>query len=157
MSTVALVESYTIGGRTFVGSTDVGNIKVLNGNNLGAGVRCTPREMGQTSGYVVPGAKTFTVYHVRFKSNVNSVEFEFGYADTDIGLNAVAAFVNPVSTMGTVGSNLGVLDKALSSTEQRTDGLVLALDVLMVIPTGKYLYYEANNNNNQCIIYGIEE
>jgi len=161
MSTVTVVKSLTVAGRTFVGS-ELDDLKVLVCQTANHG---TFREMGDTSGYQVPTGKKLQVWAVvgvpRTGSDTNaSCMVKMGYGDNDVGQGSASAPTNVVYAFG------GDTDGCLQSTANNNSiggasnwGLTTnhgwGASILFEVPANKYPSLQTDVNGSG-ICWGLE-
>lgn len=145
-------KALTIGGRSF-DSTEMSNLIVLSGAVTSTN-GSTLRKGNGTSGYQVPGGKTFRVVAIEtFNMNSSTADNSPGrllYSDNDNGMNSTAAasFSNPVYLGGDSGVGGGTGVGTAYGIEQE----VVQFD----IPTGKYPGLKSNGGNTRIRLYGYE-
>lgn len=143
-----VVPTLTVGGRVF---TDLDNLKMLVGNiDRGNGV-ATLRDVNSSSGYQVPGGKTFKVAAVRIVYSGYISGIEIGYGDNDVGMGSVSQPTNVVFPGGSQ-NNFAIVGKDTNSQYEAP----FQID----IPTGKYPCFGslATGSSAQAsvIVYGYE-
>lgn len=147
-----LQRSLTVAGQVF---TDLDNLIVLKGGITSTNKRSTPRRGFSTSGYQVPVGKTLRVLALELVVTVvGSGEYlQIGYCDNDLGLAGTTAATNQ-KTLGTGAAVAG--GKGDGILQCTTLGLFSA-NVLMDVPTGKYLFlenYQTGSYTAHVTLYG---
>lgn len=119
-----------------------GSIFCLLGNIQAAASHCTPRLAMAAAGYTPRGGKTFRIlgWVIKLNAAVTTQGGDLGYADTDIGMESAAAFVNPVSFIRNMSYNSPL------ALNQAVDNIGLSVGFpdtadAPTVPNAKYLYW----------------
>jgi len=156
VGTVGMVDSLTIGGRTF---TDLTNLISLVGN-VTSGAFTTLRKLDATSGYTPSGSNKFKVHAIKMflvnASAASNSSLNLGYGDTDsgvgggapttpkyVGNDATNAHIFPIPWVGTANGPI-------------QDTFELAYGQPFTIPNTKFPFVTGNAVQAQVIIYGYE-
>lgn len=145
------IPTLSLGGFTI---TDITNLKFLSGFGDSTNLRNTLRATGTSSGYVVPGGKTFRVIAILVANDTAGGNVAPGYADNDVGQNSTTAFTNPVFafTGTTTPKQYTVSLPAVTAAAP-----FYAIPIKFDIPTGKYAVTQNTGTGNmQGTLVGYE-
>ena len=118
---------------------------------------CTLRKMGSAASYQTPVGKVFrAVYAIVFGIGTANSNFPLGYADNDLGFDAVGSPTNPVYAAGQSSARKGLTLLPPGGTVQ---GSGMTVDLRgWSVPAGKYpMITGASGEGAICHVYGYEE
>lgn len=152
IGTLGTIPTITVGGRVF---TDLTNLIILIGVLENAGDFTTLRKMNATSGYQVPGGKTFTAMAIKIAGAPQNIGCNHSvlYGDNDVGENSASAPATPVYAGGFTAPSATV------QSVKDSGGALLFPEAAInfQVPTGKFMAHTADASVRSIVyIYGYE-
>ncbi len=151
IGTLGTIPTLAVGGRVF---TDLTNLKTLVGFVNGVGLNATLRELGETSGYLVPTGKVFRILAYSISNYGSSDGLYPGYGDTDVGQQSSSSPTGAVNPL----SGGGFLINTTSANATNLVTLELSLGSGLLIPAETYPYIASGGTMVGTILaHGYEE
>lgn len=154
MSSILVVPSLIVAGRTFVDPDNIANLKQLQ-SRYHIPLRFSSMVDKTGTVYQVPGDKVLRVVAIRVVSSATgstAARADLLYGDTDVGLSSVSAPTNPVYFSTFSSSNQGVIISGAG------EGLDKELSVEWEVPASKYPHANSQVGGPQSLyIWGFEE
>lgn len=150
------IPTITIGGQTLVEPITTNAKTLIASIYTASNLHATFRTLNGTSGYVVPGGKTFRMRMLRCSSNNSAANgIMVAYSDNDVGMATNTAFTNEVYIGGISPFSASAIWIPTAAQQNITE---ISFGSGFTIPTGKYPGLEgASGDILTCYAFGAEE